>query len=288
MIVSIGDEIDGLSVDTSAGGRICSLMLQGRQRILGEPAAGMEPAIAWGCYLMAPFVGRVKEGKVAWAGRTLNLRLNDGRHSIHGAAFDSDWKVAGRTATSLTMTCRFDPAGWPFSGSMIQRMDIARGRLTLAAEILADEPMPVAIGWHPWFLNSGGPLRVGIQSDAVLRLAPDLIPTGELVPVDARTDLRSRPNLARHVLDDVYTAVRPPVSVMWPDLELTMSFDAHVGAFVVCTRPEATAVEPLTAWPDSIRLAAEGHAGTGLLSLAAGEKLRASTNWSWKALVERP
>ena len=154
--------------------------------------------------------------------------------------------------------------------------------MTLEAEILAEEPMPAALGWHPWFLNSDGSLRVGIQSDAVLALAFDIIPTGELVPVDTRTDLRSRPRLAGHVLDDVYTAVRSPVSVMWPDLDLTMAFDEPVGAFVVCTRPEATAVEPLTAWPDSIRLAAAGHSGTGLVSLAAGERLTASTRWSWR------
>lgn len=282
MIVGIGDDTDGLAVDTAAGGRICSLRLDGRERILGTPAAAIEPSIGWGCYLMAPFVGRVNEGNAVWGGRSLSLPLNDGRHSIHGAVFDAEWTVTERTPSSLTMACRFDQARWPFRGSMTQHLEVGRGHLTLEAEILAEEPMPAALGWHPWFLNSDGSLRVGIQSDAVLALASDLIPTGELVPVDTRTDLRSGPRLAGHVLDDVYTAVRSPVSVMWPDLDLTMAFDEPVGAFVVCTRPEATAVEPLTAWPDSIRLAAEGHSGTGLVSLAAGERLTASTRWSWR------
>ena len=286
MIAGIGDDIDGLEVDTTAGGRIRSLVMNGRERILREPAAGIEPCIGWGCYLMAPFVGRVKDGIVTWAGRTVQLRLNDGRHSIHGAALDAEWTVQDRTATSVTMTCRFDKSRWPFAGSMTQRIGVARGHMALEAEILADEPMPAAIGWHPWFRSTGGSLRVGVQSDVVLGLAPDLIPTGELMPVDGRTDLRAGPNLAGHVLDDVYTAVRSPVSVMWPDLELTMSFEEPVGAFVVCTRPEAAAVEPLTAWPDSIRLAAAGHAGTGLVALAAGERLTASTNWSWRPIAE--
>ena len=288
MIVTIGDHIDGLAVDTAAGGRVCSLYLHGQERILGRPAAGLEPSIAWGCYLMAPFAGRVKDGLVTWGGRTVRLPLNYGRHSIHGAGFDNEWVVAERTASSVTLTCRIDRERWPFGGSMTQRIAISRGHLTLEAEILAEEPMPAALGWHPWFLNESGPLRVGIQSDTVLRLGPDLIPTGELVPVDTRTDLRSAPCLNGHALDDAYAAVRPPVSVSWPDLELTMDFKVPIGAIVVCTRPEATAVEPLTAWPDAIRLAAAGCPDTGLMSLAAGERLVASTSWSWKTLAPQP
>ena len=283
MIVEIGDAVDGLAVDTDAGGRICSLILDGRERILAQPAVGIEPSIAWGCYLMAPFVGRVRDGVVAWAGRTVRLRLNDGAHAIHGAGFDASWTVIDRTSGSIKMTCDFDdPSRWPFGGSMIQTIEIARGRLTLKAEVTAREPMPAALGWHPWFVNIDGPLRVCVPSDNVLGRSRDLIPTGELVPVDARTDLRSGPCVAGHELDDTYAAVRSPVTVGWPDLDLTMGFESPVGAVVVCTRPEATAVEPMTAWPDAIRLAADGRTDTGLVSLAAGERLVASTHWTWK------
>ena len=141
--------------------------------------------------------------------------------------------------------------------------------------------MPAAIGWHPWLRSPGANLRVGVQSDSVLQLAPDLIPTGELEPVDARTDLRARPSLASHRLDDVFVAVKSPVVVDWPDLELALAFEDPVRTVVVYAHPQAVCVEPATAWPDSIRLAATGRNDTGLVSLAAGERLRASTSWSW-------
>ena len=243
--------------------------------------AGLEPSIAWGCYLMAPFVGRVNEGNAIWGGRSLRLPLNDGRHSIHGAVFDAEWTVTERTPSSLTMACRFDQARWPFRGSMTQRVAIAGGRLTLEAEILAEEPMPAAIGWHPWFRSDGADLRVGVQSDSVLRLAPDLTPTGELLPVDSRTDLRARPGLAGLRLDDVFVSVASPVVLDWPDLELLVAFERPVAAVVVYSHPQAACVEPTTAWPDSIRLAATGRLDTGLVTLAAGERLQASTSWSW-------
>ena len=68
MIVRIGDEIDGVSIDTSAGGRLASWVMAGCERLLVEPAAGIAPSLGWGCYLMAPFVGRVHQGWVDWAG----------------------------------------------------------------------------------------------------------------------------------------------------------------------------------------------------------------------------
>jgi galactose mutarotase-like enzyme len=230
---------------------------------------------------MAPFVGRVSEGTVCWGGRTARLPLNDGRQAIHGAVFDLPWDVTAQTPESVTLACTFDPARWPFRGSMTQRVAIARGRMTLEAEILAGEPMPAAIGWHPWLRTDGADLRVGVQSDSILRLAPELIPTGELEPVNERTDLRACPSLAGHQLDDVFVSVASPVVVDWPDLELVLAFERPVAAVVVCSHPQAVCVEPATAWPDSIRLAATGRTDTGLVSLEAGERLRASTSWSW-------
>jgi galactose mutarotase-like enzyme len=285
MIVRIGDEIDGVSIDTSAGGRLASWVMAGRERLLVEPAAGIAPSLGWGCYLMAPFVGRVHQGWVDWAGRKIRLRLNGGHHSIQGAVFDSEWTVTSKTAASVSLSCPLDPSKWPFRGTVTQRIAIARGLMRLDAEIAADEAMPAALGWHPWFRNPGGHLCVGVKGDKVLTLQPDLIPTGELTPVDRRTDLRAGPNLAGHRLDDVYPAVRSPVVITWPDIELTMSFARPVGVAVVHTHPQAVCVGLATAWPDSIRLARAGHAGTGLVSLPAGEKLSAAASCSW---VVRP
>jgi galactose mutarotase-like enzyme len=284
MIVKIGDEIDGVTIDTSAGGRLASWVMAGRERLLVEPAEGMEPSLGWGCYLMAPFVGRVRRGWVDWAGRKVRLRLNGGRHSIQGAVFDSEWTVVSRTAASATLSCPLDTNKWPFRGIVTQRIAIARGMMRLEAEIVADEPMPAALGWHPWFRNPGGHLCVGVRSDTVLALTPDLIPTGELVPVNRRTDLRAGPNLAGHHIDDVYAGVRSPVVVTWPDIELTMSFARPVGVAVVHTHPQAVSVGLATAWPDSIRLAAAGYDRTGLVTLQAGEKLTAAASCSWAVL----
>ncbi len=282
MIVQIGDGTDGFSVDTTAGGRLRSVIMAGRERLLTEAAEGVDPPIARGCYVMAPFVGRVLNGKVSWGGRSATLPLNHGAHAIHGAVFDVPWQVTGQTADSVSLACEFDPLRWPFRGSMTQQLTIARGRLTLEAEILAEEPMPAAIGWHPWFRTDGVDVRAEVRSAATLRLGPDLIPTGDLDPVDDRTDLRARPSMVGRRLDEVFVAVESPCTVDWPDLELTIAFERPVGAAVVFHHPDAVCVEPITAWPDSIRLAAAGKTETGLVNLGAGERLRAATTWTWQ------
>lgn len=281
MIIEVGDETDRCAIDASAGGRLRSLILNGHERLLGEPAEGIEPSIAWGCFVMAPFVGRVSGGEVTWSGRTAILPRNDGAHAIHGAVFDVPWQVTAQTLESVELACTFDPRRWPFRGSMTQRIEISRGRLTLQAEVLAEEPMPAAIGWHPWFANGGEDLHVGVASDRVLQLAPDLTPTGVIEPVDARTDLRARPAMGQRRIDDVFVAVRSPAVVEWPDLELSLLFENPVASIVVFRHPDGVCVEPATAWPDAIRLLAGGRNDTGLVSLGAGERLRVSTTWLW-------
>lgn len=283
MIVRLGDDIDGVAIDTDHGGRLASLVLGGRERLLTEPChAGVHPSLAWGCYLMAPFVGRLSKAEVAWAGRTTQVPRNHGRHAIHGAVFDVPWDVTSAGLNAAVLVCELDRARWPFRGQVAQRIAIARGKLLLEAEIRATDAMPASLGWHPWFRHEGE-IRVAVASDHVLRLGDESIPTGEVEPVDGRTDLRDGPIMAGRKLDHVFASVRSPVKMAWPDLELQIAFEPPIGSVVVYAQAEAICVEPMTAWPDAIRLAEAGCPDTGLASLAAGQSLAASTTWSWQA-----
>lgn len=162
MIVRIGDEIDGVSIDTSAGGRLASWVMAGRERLLVGPAAGIAPPLGWGSYLMAPFVGRVRDGGLDWAGLKVRLRLNGGRHSIDGAVFDSEWTVTSRTAASVALSCPLDPNKWPFRGMVTQRIAIARGLMCLDAEIVAEEPCPPL-----WAGTRGSAIRAAISASGL-------------------------------------------------------------------------------------------------------------------------
>lgn len=274
---------DHVVVDPENGGRLASLVIAGRERLLNAPRPGTaEPSLSWGSFLMAPFVGRLYEGALVWRDRKVAIPLNLGRHAIHGSVFDVEWKVVARTGEDVSMVCELDSARWPFRGRIRQRIALGPGTLTLEATIEADDPMPAALGWHPWFVRAEG-VRVGVAGDRVLRLTDELIPTGALDPVDARTDLRDTPDIGSRSLDDVYAAVRSPAELCWPDLRMEIAFGPTVGSVVVFVHPDAICVEPMTAWPDAIRLAQGGRPDTGLAQLRAGESLSAWTRWTWTA-----
>jgi aldose 1-epimerase len=281
MNVKLSSDTNTVTIDLEQGGRISSLVLLGRERMIGSPCSDqIEAGLAWGSFLMAPFVGRVKNGLVEWRGRTAQLRRNHGDHAIHGTVFDERFAVTEQSAGHVVIACELDRERWPFGGRVIQRYALADHSLTIEAEIIADEPMPAELGWHPWFVRDGE-MSITVHSDRVLAIGPDMIPMGSSVAVNEGHDLRSGPPLDSLQLDDVYVSAASPAVLCWPDLELRIGFSAPIGTFVVYTHENAVCVEPQTSWPDAIRLEHEGIARTGLASLEAGECLAASTTWSW-------
>jgi aldose 1-epimerase len=282
MTVTLGEGENHAVVDPDQGGRVASLVIAGLERLKIHPQTGVvQPALSWGSFLMAPFVGRLSEGVLAWNDQVIAIPLNHGRHAIHGTVFDVPWRIVAQTDNVVALVCEMDRSRWPFRGRVFQRISLGSGGLSLEASIEADEPMPAALGWHPWFVRGDGEVRVGVAGDRVLRLTEELIPTGELEPVDSRTDLRATPAIGSRSIDDVYTSVASPAELCWPDLRLEIEFGPSVGSVVVYNHPEAVCVEPMTAWPDALRLTQGGRQDTGLAMLGAGECLSAWTRWNW-------
>jgi aldose 1-epimerase len=273
-----------LTVDVAAGGRLASLVVGGRERLL-VPHSPADRGIRWGSFLMAPWPGRIAGARLEWDGSSHLLNANDGPNAIHGLVFDRPWRVTTADLGSLSLEVALGPLGWPFGGVVRQRIRLATASLELTAEVVADRmSMPAGLGWHPWFRRPDeGDMTVRVEGADVLEMQPDLIPTGRLVPVRGDTDLRTGPALGVRRLDHVYPAVRSPVVVTWPDLVLTMMSSPAIGTFVVHTPPTGVCVEPQTEWPDAIALAARGVTGTGLVRLGPGETLMARTTWSWDA-----
>lgn len=276
---------DRATIDPAEGGRLVSLVLGGHERLITERqprfSPPLDPGLSYGVPLMAPFVGRLSGAAFAWDGRECRVPRNYGEIAIHGTVYDAPWDVVARTSTAIDLRLHLDRARWPFGATMTQRYEISAGRLEVEAAIVAEEPQPAAIGWHPWFRRSGA-MTIRVASEQTLELDDSTIPTGALVPVNGPRDLRGGPEVGDRALDDVFTDVASPAVLTWPDLELALAFEAPVRMVVVFTQPESICVEPMTAWPDAIRLSRAGKRTTGLVGLAAGERLVAKTTWSWR------
>lgn len=266
-------------IDPDHGGRLASLRIRGRD-LLVRPPQPRDVSITWGSFLMAPWPGRLADGRLWWEGRTVQLPRTLGRNAIHGLVHGAPWTVDRATETEVDLGIGLAPLGWPFGGRVRQRLRLAPDGLTMQAEIEADDAMPAALGWHPWFRRGEADPRLRVAADGVLE-ARGMIPTGRVVPVRGRTDLRSGPALGRRRLDHAYVGAASPAVVSWRDLELTLEF---VGAdtIVVFTPPGAFCVEPQTAWPNALGLADPGERRrAGARRLATGERLEATFRIGW-------
>jgi aldose 1-epimerase len=291
MTVELTAGPDRLVLEPAAGGRISALVAAGEDRLVAHPPADVPDELRpvhWGCFLMAPWAGRIAGGELDWDGERHQLRRNAGGHALHGVVFDAAWQVLAVSATSATLALELPAAGWPLGGRLEQRVSLGHGRAELSVTVTAGErSMPVWIGWHPCFRRpEHGDVTVRVDAEQVLATATDLVPTGARVPVDTVTDLRDGPWLGERRLDHVYPLVRGPVTVTWPDLVLDMTMTPPFRTAVVYSRPDLFCVEPQTGWPDALHRCRQGD-DAGVHRLVAGATFTATTTWTWQPLDRR-
>jgi galactose mutarotase-like enzyme len=270
-------------LDPARGGRLASWTFGGEELLLGPPD-DTDSSIHWGCFLMAPWPGRLANGRFERGGRTIQLQRTHGRHAIHGLTWNQPWSVEAATSTTATLAIDLPRAEWPMGGRVRQVVRVTPTAVRLEAKIRADEPMPAALGWHPWFLRRGDPsLRVDAARYAVTE---GMVPTGATRPVGGKTDLRGGPALGRRRLDLAYLEARSPARISWPDIQVEIAFEPAPSPLVVYTPPETFCVEPLTATPNALALPAAARRAAGVRELDAGERLSASMTLSVAAVQE--
>jgi galactose mutarotase-like enzyme len=261
-------------LDPRRGGRVSSWTIDGEELLVGPPDE-VDTSIHWGCFLMAPWPGRLAGGRFDWRGREVRLRRTHGRHAIHGLTWNRPWEVEASSPAEATLAIELPRDEWPMGGLVRQRTTVTPTGVRLEAEVEATgEPMPAALGWHPWFLRRGDP-RLRVDA-AAYQLTSGMIPTGESAPVAGRTDLRGGPRLGRRRLDIAYVEAHSPAVITWPDLELAIAFAPAPAPLVVYTPPDSFCVEPLTAPPNALSLPARRRRAAGVRELAVGERLSAA------------
>ena len=174
MTITISNDIISLSVDPAAGGRISSLLIAGQERLVVDRSRG---PIGWGCYVMAPWAGRMRHGEMMFGGSTYRVPCDLPPHAIHGTTYVEPWTVDDFTSTSLTLSCPLD-SPWPFDGHVRHEISVDHNMVRLALELQAEETMPAQIGWHPWFAR---PAHVEHSFRAMYVRGSDGIPMGEFV-----------------------------------------------------------------------------------------------------------
>jgi aldose 1-epimerase len=253
-----------VTLDPDHGGRIASLRVDGLDLLVpvpSTPAAGLD----WGLFPMAPFAGRVREGRFRWAGQEHQLDLNLAPHAIHGTVYDQVWKVDHADVTDAVLVAPLGPR-WPWPGRVVHRIRLGVDHLDLRLEVYAeDEPFPASCGWHPWWrrqLARGGPLDIDLEARSMWLRGEDGIPTGDLVAPTPPP------------WDDCFTDLSSPMELRWPGA-LAVEIDTTCLDLVIFDHPEdAICVEPQTGPPDALRLAP--------VVVEPGLPLVAETSFRWR------
>lgn len=269
--------------------------------------------VRYGNPILFPFPGRIREGVFTFAGRRIELPINDRAHraAIHGLVLGKPWDVVeeGAGEEGAWVTCRLHTADhpdleavFPFPFEIRYTYRLREGRLESEIQVTnpGEGPLPMGLGLHPWF-----PLPLsdkGRRAECKLR-APvrrvweldGLIPTGAVREAAPQRDLSRGVTLGELEFDDVYTGLNEGVGPggwsrsTYTDpgtgVEIAVLADGRFRELVVYAPGSRGVVclEPYTCAPNAFNLAAEGIDG-GMTVLQPGEIWSAQVTYAVRAL----
>jgi aldose 1-epimerase len=229
-IVQLVDARDGITVSVLTPVSNAYEMVVKGQDVIRKNFASLDALRATtglnGIPLLWPYANRLDEQAFYANGTKYSFDTglgNTGRGAIpiHGYLTNTkEWQLveAKADSTAAWVTCRLDfyrnpryMKQFPFAHVLTMTYRLADGMLEVRTQIenLSTDPMPVAIGFHPYFqltdsTRDDWTLSIGARTHWLLN--PSLIPTGETQPITTllpdphRVPVKDFPNL-----DDVFT-----------------------------------------------------------------------------------
>jgi len=233
-----------VTIHPNAGCRIGQITV-GDQGLLVDVPDSAHP-MAWGSFPMAPWAGRIRNGRFRFADadRELTINHHDGdgpprAHAIHGLVFDRSWpEVHDVSDTSCSASRALD---WEFGGWVTQTIELSNDRVVVTLSIESTgRRFPAELGWHPWFRK---PDRLDFSPTAMYERDEFGIPTGAIVePTEGPWDdcfVNTEPVVLH------YDRHRAPSVRLGSDCDHWVVFDIPTAS---------TCVEPQSGPPDAFNL----------------------------------
>jgi aldose 1-epimerase len=216
-----------VSIITSVGMMAYEMKIKG-QNVLRFPVASIDefrakPAGLHGIPLLAPWANRLDEQAFYANGKRypFDMELGNvtGAIPIHGFMTRTDqWQVleAKADGNAAWVTSRLDTykqpmwmKQWPFAHTIDVTYRLQDGTLEVLTKVtnLAIEPMPVSLGWHPYYQLTDSPREewtVSIPARQWWRLDYRKVPTGATEPVE-KIFPGGKGALKDYNLDDVFS-----------------------------------------------------------------------------------
>jgi aldose 1-epimerase len=306
-VVRLSDAAGGVSVSIvpSIGNRAYEFMVHGKN-ILYFPSdvAAFKSGGARqlnGVPFLAPWANRMAGGGFWANGKNFRfnqdigtVHLDKDNIAIHGMLTTSPfWEVTGlganQNAAHVTSRLQFWKypelmANWPFAQEYEMTYTLANGVLEVTTSVtnLSTEPMPVVLGFHPYFrlpdverseATAHIAARKHVETDA------HLVATGEFTSANLADEV----SLKDHTFDDGYTDLvrghdgRAVFSVSAGAKKIEVVYGPHFPVAVIYAPPNQPFIcfEPMTAVTNGANLAHDGKY-TELQTVAPGATWRES------------
>jgi aldose 1-epimerase len=240
-----------------------------------DGAAASEASARYhGAYPLLPFIGRLADGRLTWAGEDYTLPAHPlaAPHALHGVGWERRWAVAAHAASALTLA--LDHPGddsWPFAFRAEQHFALHAWGLALTMRLTNHHggPAPAQLGWHPYFPSAGATLSTAFTQ----RWESDdrHLPSQPVPLTDAHWAVEE--TVWDHCFEGPAQA-----ALTWPGRALRLAWSSTPRSpfrGAVLYLPEAAdffCCEPVTACPNA--LATANPQARGVVTLAPGEGLQ--------------
>jgi aldose 1-epimerase len=286
--VHLADAFRGIevSIAPSIGNRAYEMRVRGENILyfpFDNPSALSADRHLNGIPFLAPWANRMPEGFYAngrhyrFDTQSASLRLDQNGIPIHGMLTSSPWWEVidiAADANSAHVTSRLDfwrhpdlMANWPFAHDYEMTYRLADGTLEVSVTVtnLSTDPMPIAVGFHPYFQLPAVPIADAVAHIPVRRHVETdtrLVATGETVPVAFTNPV----SLRDHHFDDGFTDLVRGAdgrAVFWVEgraKRIEVAFGPRYQVAIVYAPPGQNYVcfEPMSAITNGINLAHEG------------------------------
>lgn len=189
---------DSLEIVPNYGSCLLSLTFSGKEVLDGYDTPEALIANKWSKnVILLPFPNRLRDGKYTHLGKTYSFPINNAStgNAIHGFGKDApmqvDWVNLTQRAATITSVWHYDGSNpsYPFPFSFKTRFALAHNSLEVCFTFENEDyqPIPVGLGWHPYFRIAERADEVSLKMPEVKKIEIDesMLPTGEETPFDA-------------------------------------------------------------------------------------------------------
>jgi aldose 1-epimerase len=247
---------------------------------------GADDPATLACVPMVPWWARISGGGFTWRGRFHPIARTDpsDSHPLHGDGWRSPWTTTSHDAQRIVIGLRSRAVPpFDYEAELEYTLVDATLGIRLSLHNRASEPLPYALGLHPWLPRTEDVTLHAVAQGTWPEQPPELPTTTQASPIPSDWDFaRPRPLPARFV-DNCFDGWDARAVVAWPKrgCQLEVTCDPGISRYhLYAPGPERPifCFEQVSTVIDALNLAAPCEQ-TGLRVLAPDEQTQMSVRY---------